>query len=360
MTVVEEAHRLLKRAEPGSPAEHGVELFAGLLAEIRAYGEGIIVAEQIPVKIAPDVVKNTALKIMHRLPAADDREFVGAAMNLDDAQSRHVVSMAPGEAAVFADRMDRPIRVRVPHGEARESSLGARGNARICGTESVLTLNTLETAREVSEDPRIVLWIELLVMAHLTGSKSPVPDSQWLMKISAGTEEKGVLDEAIAHRIRVAIDDRYAGLAAHYQPESLADHLQDSVNATFRHNRSCTGTEVDWQAGRFRWADILRTLRRSSPTSTDGQHPLTDVWERRGISLPGGNPMAQLAELRKHPDCWLPPRSVVLGPGDPTRFMHALSKVSRNSSLTERLQEGTRYLRISDSWPEQILRPLLE
>lgn len=83
--VLEEAHRLLKRVEPGSPAAHAVELFTSLPAEIRAYGEGIIVAEQIPGKIVPDVVKNTACKILHRLPAEDDRASVGATMNLSEA-----------------------------------------------------------------------------------------------------------------------------------------------------------------------------------------------------------------------------------------------------------------------------------
>jgi hypothetical protein len=42
----------------GGPAAHAVELFAGLLAEVRAYGEGIVIAEQIPAKLIPDVIKN--------------------------------------------------------------------------------------------------------------------------------------------------------------------------------------------------------------------------------------------------------------------------------------------------------------
>jgi uncharacterized protein len=61
LTVVEEAHRLLRRPEPGAPAgaaAHAVEMFAGLLAEIRAYGEGLIIAEQIPGRLIPDVIKN--------------------------------------------------------------------------------------------------------------------------------------------------------------------------------------------------------------------------------------------------------------------------------------------------------------
>ncbi len=87
LTVVEEAHRLLRRPEPNGAggagaAAHAVELFAGLLAEIRAYGEGLVIAEQIPARLVQDVIKNTAVKVAHRLPAADDREAVGATMNV--------------------------------------------------------------------------------------------------------------------------------------------------------------------------------------------------------------------------------------------------------------------------------------
>ncbi len=75
LTVIEEAHRLLRRPEAAraggsGAAGYAVEMFAGLLAEIRAYGEGLIIAEQIPARLLPDVIKNTAVKITHRLPAA--------------------------------------------------------------------------------------------------------------------------------------------------------------------------------------------------------------------------------------------------------------------------------------------------
>lgn len=47
-------------AEVGEgPADHAVEMFAGLLAEIRAYGEGLVIAEQIPSKLLPDAIKNS-------------------------------------------------------------------------------------------------------------------------------------------------------------------------------------------------------------------------------------------------------------------------------------------------------------
>ena len=51
--VIEEAHRLLRAGREGRASAHAVELFAALLAEIRAYGEGLVIAEQIPAKLVP-------------------------------------------------------------------------------------------------------------------------------------------------------------------------------------------------------------------------------------------------------------------------------------------------------------------
>src|SRR6478672_5561188 len=52
--VIEEAHRLLRAGREGRASAHAVELFASMLAEIRAYGEGLVIAEQIPAKLVPD------------------------------------------------------------------------------------------------------------------------------------------------------------------------------------------------------------------------------------------------------------------------------------------------------------------
>jgi DNA helicase HerA-like ATPase len=95
-------------------------MFAGLLAEIRAYREGLVIAEQIPARLVPDVIKNTAINFVHRLPAADDRDAVGATMNATPAQDRYLVTLPPGQAAVFTDGMDFPVLVQVKDGTERE------------------------------------------------------------------------------------------------------------------------------------------------------------------------------------------------------------------------------------------------
>ncbi|GAA2728898.1 ATP-binding protein [Actinocorallia aurantiaca] len=215
--VIEEAHRLLRHRE-GSSA-HAVELFAGMLAEIRAYGEGIVVAEQIPVKLIPDVVKNTALKVVHRLPAYDDRHVVGSAMNLDADQSREVVSLRPGVAAVFADGMDRPLRVRVPWGEDREETRPGppppvRGRRSVaCGTECrsrrACTLSELRKADLLASDAELSwlrLWADVLVLSHLVNRVPPAvpPDlARAWQRLPPRTREcmlATVLDRSVGRR----------------------------------------------------------------------------------------------------------------------------------------------------------------
>jgi len=119
ITVFEEAHRLLKNVptqvetESANTRGQAVETFANMLSEIRAYGEGVLIAEQAPTKLAPDAIKNTNLKLMHRIVAADDREVMAGAMNLDEAQSRHITTLRTGVASVFAEGCDRPYLVEV-------------------------------------------------------------------------------------------------------------------------------------------------------------------------------------------------------------------------------------------------------
>ena len=116
--VIEEAHRLL--AKPPQTGEYSansrgksVEVFSDMLAEIRAYGQGIVIADQIPAKLIPDVIKNTDIKIVHRLMAKEDREAVGTAMNLTERQINDLNRATPGLATVSFDGLNSAIRVQI-------------------------------------------------------------------------------------------------------------------------------------------------------------------------------------------------------------------------------------------------------
>ena len=130
--VVEEAHRLLAT---GASAIRGsdtvgdtakakaVQLFVDMLAEIRAFGQGLAIVEQIPTKIVPEAVKNTNLKIMLRLTALDDREYLGEAMNFTEEQKRFVTNLKVERGrqinfVVFEEGVEQPLLLSLPLPEA--------------------------------------------------------------------------------------------------------------------------------------------------------------------------------------------------------------------------------------------------
>ncbi|TVL55340.1 ATPase [Shewanella algae] len=114
LTLVEEAHRLLSRPEPGDKARAmAVEAFSDLLAEVRKYGEGLIIADQIPAKLVPDVIKNTHTKIVHRLFAEDDRRTMGEAMMMNDKQRDFLPNLGTGEAVIFCGGWHGPVHAAI-------------------------------------------------------------------------------------------------------------------------------------------------------------------------------------------------------------------------------------------------------
>ena len=120
LTLVEEAHRLLSRPEPGDKAAAmAVESFSDMLAEVRKYGAGLIIADQIPAKLIPDVIKNTHTKIVHRLFAEDDRRAMGEAMMMDDDQRSFLPNLQTGEAVIFCGGWHGPTHAAIRNDRAQ-------------------------------------------------------------------------------------------------------------------------------------------------------------------------------------------------------------------------------------------------
>ena len=286
LTVIEEAHRLLRRPDaPGSGASggaaaHAVEMFAGLLAEIRAYGEGLIIAEQIPDRLIQDVIKNTAVKITHRLPAADDRDAVGATMNMTQAQNRFLVTLKPGEAAVFADGMDFPLLAQMPDGTGREAAAQAatatpagvvRSRSITCGADCFgrpCTLRDMRVAQRALEQyPAIRLWAELSVLAHLVGWPMPVPRTALLSLLQMMPSR--LRDCAISHGVDAALGTRVPVIAGRVSPVGLASHVSTAIRSRVsRGSWLCQREEPGWLAPAYKWTlvlDALKSADRKSP-----------------------------------------------------------------------------------------------
>jgi hypothetical protein len=116
VTLVEEAHRLLARPEGSQPAlarEGAAAAFASALAENRKYGEGLIFTGQFPARLVADAVKNSNLKLMHRLSAEDDRRYLGEIMSMDEAQRLFAARLKTGEALLYSDELAEAAHVSI-------------------------------------------------------------------------------------------------------------------------------------------------------------------------------------------------------------------------------------------------------
>jgi hypothetical protein len=316
LTVVEEAHRLLRQPPPGASigaAAHATEMFADLLAEIRAYGEGLIIAEQIPSKLIPDVIKNTAVKIVHRLPAADDRDTVGATMNLSPAQSQYLVTLPPGEAAVHADGMDYPILARIPDGTRREITAGAvpvpagpviTRRSATCGAlcrEQACTLEEMRAAQRAAiTDPRLTLLAELTVIAHVTGWPVPHPDPAFTADLHSINARR--LDCALSHAVDAAIAARVPAISSRVSPDSLATHVTAVIGDLISGSEpACDAGEPQYLAAPYQWALIQDALKEACQDDTaSGPHPSTALWEQRcGRPVPGDTCDEQLRVVHR-------------------------------------------------------------
>lgn len=112
VTVLEEAHRLLRRPTWGSEPE-GVRLFVEAIAELRGSGEGFMVVDQAPTLLDPGVMKLAGSVCTHRLVDPDERATVGAALLLDERQSLDLARLRPGELALHSSSRTSSTLTRV-------------------------------------------------------------------------------------------------------------------------------------------------------------------------------------------------------------------------------------------------------
>ena len=378
LTVIEEAHRLLRRPDaPGSGASggaaaHAVEMFAGLLAEIRAYGEGLIIAEQIPDRLIQDVIKNTAVKITHRLPAADDRDAVGATMNMTQAQNRFLVTLKPGEAAVFADGMDFPLLAQMPDGTGREAATQAatatpagvvRSRSITCGADCFgrpCTLRDMRVAQRALErvsgdqavgrtvGPRAPRWLAHAGAAHRAAVAAaddavPVAGLRHLARRRCGPRRAGAGHRRAGQSGRPRISRQHRD-----QVQGLAGKLAVPAGGT---QVARPRLQVD---ARPRRAQIGR---QEEPGA--GPHPRSSEWERTyGQAITGDTCARQVGTVQRwydgaQRDDW-EVRAVAFGVDSPSDVEKAVGARAEDDDFEERL---TGYLDqfVDCRWPRLYL-----
>ena len=116
---IEEAHNLIApEAQTQNPQDSNPKIAATafivkMLAEVRALREGIVIADQLPTAMAPEVIKNTNIKLVHRLTSQDDRELVGSTMSASPLQMENIATYTSGQALITFEKLLRPFEMQV-------------------------------------------------------------------------------------------------------------------------------------------------------------------------------------------------------------------------------------------------------
>jgi len=125
VTVLEEAHNLMKASRVSGSGEvsamgaKSVEMLANMIAEVRTYGEGFIIADQAPSDLDISVIRNTNTKIVMCLPNAEDRVITGKAMGLREDQIDELAKLPVGVAAIYQNNWANATLMKVSQFERK-------------------------------------------------------------------------------------------------------------------------------------------------------------------------------------------------------------------------------------------------
>jgi hypothetical protein len=344
VTVVEEAHRLLRRSEPGARRNQAVELFGALLAEVRAFGEGIVIAEQIPVKILPDVLKNTAVQIVHRLPSVEDRAVLAGTTNMDEDQSAFLVALRPGLAAGFREGMDAPILLAVdppgspPDGSATTAlpvatSAPAGGlirNLRGVGCDPgcvavPCTGRRLVMGPQLAQSiPELPFWIELAFLAFVSETAVPRPQPAWAAQLRDRLGLPDVPGCALGGLVEATVEARWTEVGDFYAPTCLTEAIISAARAILL-DRAAAPSTRGYAAGRFVVRDVYHALVAAGDSADP--HPRSAIWrEELGLDLIDAPAAEQLDWLERSPIFTYAGRQRLLMGGAPPSRLEELAR----------------------------------
>jgi len=131
--VLEEAHRILpeideRNVDPeiGSAKQVSASMLSAMMAEVRGYGEQIVVVDQSPSRVSADVSRNTNLKIAHRIVHPEDQIQVAGMLGLPKESAALLGELERG-AAIFTTRTEPSAQtVAIAHIKETTNEVGGR------------------------------------------------------------------------------------------------------------------------------------------------------------------------------------------------------------------------------------------
>ncbi len=120
LLVIDEAHRVLEElpktldmSEGTVSKRHAIDQLVNLISEARSLGLGVILAEQIPTRLARDAIKNCHNIFVHKLTSPEDLELMARELGCNKEQAEHIAYLKDGEAIVRGASDTAPFDVQV-------------------------------------------------------------------------------------------------------------------------------------------------------------------------------------------------------------------------------------------------------
>lgn len=172
----EEAHNLIgpkaekEAGENANPKIAATAFVVKMLAEVRALNEAIIIADQLPTAMAPEVIKNTSLKLGHRMTSQDDRQLLGSTMSADEVQLERMATFTTGRTLCIYEGLLKPFELQmeqwskvngVVHDELYDSPSDDKLYAMLCYEDSPF-IKDLEQSFKITADKYNKQWDDIM------------------------------------------------------------------------------------------------------------------------------------------------------------------------------------------------------
>lgn len=132
LLLLDEAHVLFKAQQGnGEGGSNAVRSLENMLAEIRSYGTGIVIADQSPAAVGNEVVKNTDIKIIFRLVDSSDRKVISDATNMTELMRKYISKLEIGQAFYSTSVLHEPVLLCTPDIRQKEEIRLSVGDSEI-------------------------------------------------------------------------------------------------------------------------------------------------------------------------------------------------------------------------------------
>lgn len=107
--VIEEARHIV----PPRRREESPSIGEKMINELRKFEEGMIFIAQFPSQISYEIIKNSSIKVVHRISWAEDLTLLSATLNLSREQQSYLSHLETGVAVVSTPSLPSPVLVKV-------------------------------------------------------------------------------------------------------------------------------------------------------------------------------------------------------------------------------------------------------